>query len=46
MIIYPTVDDLDAYAFLLGLYETGKLRFQELEAWLRQHAKPILPTVN
>lgn len=36
-------DDLDAYAFLLGLYETGRFRFQELEAWLRLNAKPISP---
>jgi death-on-curing protein len=30
--------DLDAYLFLSGLYETGRMRFDELERWLRQHA--------
>jgi death-on-curing protein len=30
-------DDLDAYAFLIGLYESGRMRFAELDAWLRQH---------
>src|SRR5690242_7974278 len=31
-------DDGEAYSFLAGLYETGKLRFEALEAWLRKHA--------
>jgi death-on-curing protein len=31
-------DDLEAFNFLLGLYESGTFRFQELEVWLRQHA--------
>lgn len=31
-------NDLEAYAFLIGLYETGRLKARELEAWLRQHA--------
>jgi len=31
-------DDLDAFAFLMALYETGTLRFGELESWLREHA--------
>ncbi len=30
-------DDLDAFTFLIGLYEGGRMRFSELEAWLRQH---------
>ena len=30
-------DDIEAFTFLEGLYETGRLRFQELETWLRQH---------
>jgi death-on-curing protein len=30
-------DDLDAYRFLIGLYETGRMRFAELDAWLREH---------
>jgi death-on-curing protein len=29
--------DADAIAFLIGLYETGRMRFDELDAWLRQH---------
>jgi death on curing protein len=31
-------DDLDAYAFLINLYESGRMRFQELDGWLRRHA--------
>ena len=31
-------DDLDAFSLLLGLYERGRMRFEELEDWLRQHA--------
>jgi death on curing protein len=30
-------DDLQAYAFIIGLYENNRLRFGELEEWLRQH---------
>jgi death-on-curing protein len=33
-------DDLTAFAFLIGLYETGCMRFNELEAWLRAHVTP------
>lgn len=33
-------DDIEAFSFLIGLYEAGKLRFKELEAWLRQHTRP------
>ena len=29
-------DDLTAFAFLIGLYETGRMRFNELDAWLRK----------
>jgi death on curing protein len=29
--------DEDAFSFLIGLYETGRMRFVELETWLRQH---------
>ncbi|HXJ37713.1 MAG TPA: type II toxin-antitoxin system death-on-curing family toxin [Bryobacteraceae bacterium] len=32
--------DLDAYRFLIGLYESGCMRFAELEAWLRLHVVP------
>jgi death-on-curing protein len=31
-------EDLDAFSFLIGLYESGRLRFKELETWLREHA--------
>jgi death-on-curing protein len=31
-------DDLDAYTFLMDLYETGRMRFAELDAWLRSQA--------
>lgn len=34
-------DDLDAYSFLMGLYESGRMRFQELDGWLRLHASQI-----
>jgi death-on-curing protein len=33
-------DDLEAFSFLIGLYETGTLRFDELDNWLRRHAAP------
>ena len=29
-------DDLDALSFLAGLYESGRMRFEALEEWLRQ----------
>ena len=32
------IDDLEAYEFLIGLYEAGQFRFQRLEPWLREHA--------
>lgn len=32
-----TFDDLDAYSFLIGLYESGRMRFEELNRWLRLH---------
>jgi death-on-curing protein len=33
-------DDFEAFSFLVGLYETGNLRFAELDNWLRRHAAP------
>lgn len=30
-------NDLEAYEFLIGLYETQRLCFDELDAWLRAH---------
>jgi len=29
-------DDLDAYRFLIGLYNAGRFRMAELEQWLRE----------
>ena len=31
-------NDADAFSFLLDLYETGRMQFDELDRWLRQHA--------
>jgi death-on-curing protein len=33
-------DDLEAYSFLSGLYESNGMRFNELAAWLRVHISP------
>jgi death on curing protein len=33
-------DDLTAFAFLIGLYETGRMRFNELDTWLRENVTP------
>jgi death-on-curing protein len=33
-------DDLDAYRFLIQLYETNQFSWERLEPWLRQHAQP------
>jgi hypothetical protein len=33
--------DLDAFSFLNGLYETGRMRFDELDQWLREHVLPV-----
>lgn len=30
-------DDREAFDFLIGLYETGGMRFHALESWLREH---------
>ena len=38
-------DDLEAFSFLVGLHETGTLRFKELEVWLRQHAVTCDPPI-
>jgi len=36
-------DDPEVFSFLVGLYDSGTLRFRELETWLRQHAAPCIP---
>ena len=33
-------DDLDAFSFIIGLYENNRMRFRELEEWLRKHVSP------
>lgn len=33
-------DDGEAFGFLIGLYDSGRLRFAELERWLRDHCSP------
>ena len=38
-------DDTEAYSFLDGLYEAGRLRFKELESWLRKHSSSGDPQV-
>ena len=32
-------DDLEAYKWLIGLYETGRVNKATIETWLRQHAE-------
>jgi death-on-curing protein len=32
-------DDLEAFSFLIALYESGTMQFVELDRWLRVHAK-------
>jgi death-on-curing protein len=34
-------DDLQAFSFLIGLYQCGRMRFVELEKWVRAHVTPI-----
>jgi death-on-curing protein len=38
-------NDSDAFAHLAILYETGRLRFVELDLWLRQHSTVIDPSM-
>ena len=37
-------NDADAFSFLLDFYETGRMRFKELDRWLRQHAAVANPS--
>lgn len=39
-------DDVEAFSFLVGLYETGTLRFSELERWLREHTVRFDPEIQ
>jgi hypothetical protein len=34
-------DDLEAYNWLIGLYESGRVSKTTIEPWLRQNAVPI-----
>jgi death on curing protein len=34
-------DDVEAYGFLIELYESGRMRFDELDRWLRQHTTSL-----
>ena len=36
-------DDLEAFSFLIGLCESGRMRFAELDTWMRKHATHISP---
>jgi death on curing protein len=36
-------DDLEAFSFLIGRYESGTMQFVELEKWLRVHVKRSSP---
>lgn len=33
-------DDIETFSFLSSLYESGWMRFEELDQWLRQHVSP------
>ena len=37
-------DDANAFSFLLDLYERGRIRFEELDRWLRQHVAAANPS--
>jgi hypothetical protein len=34
-------NDLEAYDWLIGLYEAGKVSKANIEPWLREHAKVL-----
>lgn len=36
-------NDADAFSFLQDLYEAGRMRFEELDRWLRRHAVAANP---
>jgi len=42
------LDDADAFSFLIRLYESGRMRFDELDRWLRQHVieRPPDPAIQ
>jgi prophage maintenance system killer protein len=34
-------DDMNAFSSIIGLYENNRMRFRELEEWLRRHVSPV-----
>ena len=34
-------EDLNAYTFMMALYEKGQFSFEKLEPWLREHARRV-----
>lgn len=34
-------DPIAAYDFMIGLFERGSFRFEQLEPWLRENTKPL-----
>lgn len=34
-------DPIDAYDFMIGLFDLGAFRFERLEPWLRENTKPL-----
>ena len=34
-------DDLEAFRFLIRLYEQNQFQFEHLAPWLREHARPV-----
>jgi death-on-curing protein len=36
-------NDSDAFSLLIGLYETGRMRFEELDRWLRRQVAILNP---
>lgn len=36
-------DNEEAYAFFMGLFETGSFRFTELHSWLEKKVRPLTP---
>lgn len=35
------IEDIEAYQFLIQLYDNNQFRFDRLEPWLRQRAEPV-----
>ena len=37
-------DDLDAFSFIMDLYDRGQMRFDDLDRWLRRHVVNASPS--